>query len=289
MEKHESKSRQVKPAITAFVLSFAAILLLLTAQFVWKYNEEILFNNLDVSVIFEIVLLAMIHLIIYALPISILVMTTVYYRIIFKQGMRKLKLQKGLLYSIVFSIFCFFWVAFLAPANNLRFYGLLIDVRSKAPDRPLERNDVALLKSYRGTCNYVELNEQIDKLKLSLPGEKISTKKYSAYMREETKEQINKYRSEKIKMLAYPFLVFILIYTGVFLGILTRKIKLFFVLTGIYVFIFPGIYFLSSYFYKLSVNSAISSIVGQVILLMVFALFTLVLFINTRKQLLKME
>lgn len=104
----------------------------------------------------------MISLMSFAIPISILVMSVVYFRGLYNKGDKKLNLKKGLVFSVFISVFCFVWIAFVVPVNNLKFYSLLFDIRSKFPDKPMVREDVAFFKGARMTCNYFELDKEIE-------------------------------------------------------------------------------------------------------------------------------
>lgn len=284
MEKQKINKRPIKHAIIAFVLSFTVVLLLLTVQFLWKYSEDIFYKNINYSVILEITLLAMRNIIVLALPVSILVTTTVYYRHLFKNGEERINIKGGLLYSIFISLFCFLWIAFITPANNLRFYGLLFDIRSKFPDKPLQRTDANLFTGARATSNYFQLGEQIDSL-TAIPDKTMENIMVSEFNGEITNTRINILRTERMKMIGFPFMAFILFYLGMFLGVLNRHNKLIFLLIGIFFIVIPGIYFLSFYFENFVKSGTVSPLFGQLFYLLIIAGFTSAIYFYAKKQL----
>ena len=285
MEKHESKSYQVKQAIMAFVLSFAFVILLLTAQFLWKYNEDIFYKHLDFSIMLEITLLAMLNMVSFALPISILVTATVYYRNLFIKNVKHINMKGGLFYSLFFSVFCFFWIAFIAPANNTSFYGLLYDIRCKFPDKPIDRSDSDIFIGSVHTSDYFQLGKQIDLIKSQNRHKKLTSEQYSEYIQSDVVGHINSYQIERMKMIGFPILTLILFYFGMFLGIINRNNKLTFLLAGIYLIIIPGIYFLSYYFEKLARETTLTPMTGQLSFLFILILLTLGLFLYAKKHL----
>ena len=151
-------NRPIKQALWGFSLTFIVLLLLMTAQFIFRYHEDIFDKQLDNSIIITIFSLGLFSIVELCLPISILVMASIYYRESFRLGQKTIKLKHGLLPSISISVICFMWIAFITPINNLHMGGLLYDIIQASPNEPLERTDLTFFEGATITSNYFQLN-----------------------------------------------------------------------------------------------------------------------------------
>lgn len=83
-------------------------------------------------------------------------------------------------------------------------------------------------------------------------------------MIESEKQNLLKINIEKSRMLGFPFLLFILFFIGMFIGILNRQQKyLALLILGIYFTVFPALYFLMYWFEKLVKEKYFSPFPGQ--------------------------
>ena len=152
----------LRPAILGFLLTLTIMVGLLTTQFLIKYGTDIFGNNIGTFAIFKILLLFILSTTEFALPISVLVMTTIYYKNLFKQGHSEFKIKSTLLTASIFAIICFIWTAFLLPVIHMHEGSLLYDIRAKEINVPMERTNPALFKGSVITSNYSEINGIID-------------------------------------------------------------------------------------------------------------------------------
>ncbi len=275
-EKKSNRSA-FKQGVLGFVITFILMVILLTIMFLTKDSNDIFNRNLDFSIILEVTFYGLISMVALSLPVSVLVMTIVYYRQLLRQGQKTIRFKNSLLFSIPISIVCFIWLSFVSPINNLHMLGLVYDIRCTAPDEPLVRNDITLFKDSPMANNYFQVGHAIDSLKT----EQSSATEYD--MRSYSK-QIAKWQMKRAEMTGFPFRIFILFYFGMSLGILNRQNKLVYILLGVYFLVLPIIYYLPIYFDNLARQSVFSPAVAQFIHLLILAVLTVVLFLCTKRK-----
>jgi len=276
----KSNNSALKQGMLGFVITFGLMLIIQTLLFLHRYIDELLYKNFDFSIILEFIFYGLIMMVALSLPISVLVMTTVYYRQLLRQGQKTIKFKNTLLFSIPISIVCFVWISFVSPINNLHTYGLMYDMRDTAPDEPIQRTDIEEFKRkpMPMTSNYFQIGNAIDSLatKQSLFSEEdyYSKETVQYYYKEITKWEI-----KRAEMLSFPFQRFILFYFGMFLGILSRNIKLVYIGLGIYFLILPSINYLSVIFKNLAQKSILNPMTAQFLYLLILAIVTFGLFL----------
>lgn len=296
-----SKINSFRLAILGFLLTLTVMVGLLTTQFLFNYGEEIFGKSIGASATFKILSLGILSSIEFALPISILVMTTIYYRHLSKQGLINIKIKTSLIPSSIFAIACFTWVAFILPVVHLHEGSLLYDIRDKEINMPMKRTNLALFKGTVITSDYSELKGIIDSIFIYTSNKKTeflenvkanqlrgdNLTRYQEMVNdniERNNDQINKMRIKKAQMVSFPFAIFILFYTGMFLGILNKGNRILPLLVSIYLTVLPGIYFLSIYFEKLAKVHSISPFQSQLFYITTLLLITTGLYFYTRKH-----
>jgi len=292
----------LRPAILGFVLTLLVVTGLCTAQFLLKYGPDIFGKDLEASAIFKILSLEILSELEFALPISVLVMTTLHYRSIFKHGPPEIRIRPALLTSFIFALISFLYIAFILPVVHLHEAGLLFDIRGREINAPLERTELSFFKKSLITSNYREINGVIDSTRAralsrkaeysesiranQLTGERL--KLYAEMMSNETEQAdhvINRMQIKKAGMLSYPFIVFILFYAGMFLGILNRRTHLLVLLLSIGLAVFPGIVYLSLYFEKLARSRSVTPLQSQLFYSLIILFITLGLYLYAKRQL----
>lgn len=292
----------LRPAILGFVITLTVMVGLLTTQFLFKYGTDIFANNIGIPATFKIIILAALGVLEHALPISVLVMTTIYYRNLSKKGHSIIRIKPTLLASSIIAIVCFIWTAFIMPVIQLHEVRLLYDIRAKEISVPIEKTDLALFKGSTMTSNYSELRTIVDSIykytsnkktefienvkQNQLTGEPLIRYQESINQDiEYNNDKINKLKIKKAQMTSFPFLIFILFYSGMFLGILNKDNKLWLLLISIYLTVLPGIYYLSVYFEKLAKGRSLTPFQSQLIFISTILLITLGLYFYARRHL----
>lgn len=292
----------LRPAILGFVLTLTVMVELLTTQFLFKYGTDIFGNNIGTSAIFEIISLGMLGTIELALPISVLVMTTIYYRNLSKQGQSSIRIKPTLLSSSIFAITCFIWTAFFVPVIQLHEGCLLYDIRAKEKNELMERTSLALFKGSVITSNYFDLKgitdsiynytsnkktEFIENVKQNkLTGTPLIRYQESVNQDiEYNNDLINKLRIKKAQMLSFPFVIFILFYSGMFLGILNKDNRVVLLLISVYLTVLPGIYYLSIYFQKLAKARSLTPFQSHLFYISTILFITFGLYFYTKRHL----
>ena len=332
------KSSPLKTGIGAFTLTFILLIGLLTAQFIYKYKDDLFEKHLDTIILVKMFSMTLVSLSSLVLPISILVFSAVFYRKLFKDGETDIRLQirKAILPILACCVVCFLWTSFLIPNATLHQMRLLYDIRMKAPNDPLTRTDISIFKRSKIGSNFFELREHNDSSELNISKIKRETVnsiltiadsaeinellqdssakelgfttadfkneviKNGGYVKdtanmsngylqyywqagkmriENEKGSILKNSIEISKMVAYPFLILISFFIGMFIGVLNRHQKyLLLLLAGIYFTIFPGIYYLMIYFEKLAKEEKLSPFQGQVSFLLILTSIAFLLY-----------
>ena len=274
----KSNNSVLKQGLLGFVLTFSLILIILTVHYLYKYSDHLLYKNFDFSIILKFVSHGLISMVAPALPISVLTMTTVYYRQLLRRGQKTIKFKNGLFFSISISIVCFIWLSFVSPINNLHTLGLLYDIRLTAPGEPIERTDIEKFKDYPATNNYFQIGNAID----SLATEQSLFSEENYYSEETARyysKEIKKWEMKRAEMVSFPFQIFILFYFGLFLGILNRNSKFIYIGLGIYFLILPSIYNLSVIFKNLAQQSILNPTTAQFLYFLILAILTFGLFL----------
>jgi hypothetical protein len=273
------KKQQFKHGLVGFVVTFGILLALCTAQILLKYKEDIFSKDIDAFIILKITLLFLLSSVTLSLPPGILVAATLYYRQICRQG-QMIRIRISLIFSVLISILCFVWIAFIAPVNNLHMMALLFDIRNKFPDKPLVRSDLNLFRGYAMTSNYSRIDHVIDSLSSMSSHQNendlFRTSQYNA-------KEVLRFQIERAGMIGFPIFVFILYYFGMFLGILNKKNKLVFIILGFYFFMIPGIYFLSVFLKSLVKGSTLTPFLWQFTFLSIMAILTITTYIVTNR------
>ncbi len=292
----------LRPAILGFLLTLTIMVGLLTTQFLLKYGTDIFGNNIGAFAILKILLLFILSATEFALPISVLVMTTIHYRNLFKQKHPEFKIKSTLLIASILATVCFIWTAFLLPVVHLHEGSLLYDIKAKEINLPMGRTNPELFKGLLITSNYSEISGIIDSTYKSALNKKteflenvktnqmagVNLKKYQEAVNYDLKQNnslINTMRIKKAQMLSFAFLVFILFYSGMFLGILNINNRLLLILISIYLTVLPGIYYLSIYFEKLAKERSITPFQSQIYFISTILLITLGLYFYARRHL----
>lgn len=276
-----SMHRPIKQGLLGFLLTFLVMQLLLTGQLLIHYKYDIFEKNLDGLIIIKCVLLLTMDVVTLSLPISIMVMTAVYYRQLFRNGETVINLKNALLPSAGIAFVFFLWAAFLAPINKSHLLSMLYDIRMVRENEVLIPTNFNIFKDDPHCQNYFQLGATVDSLTSDKP-----------YMNESNNTQfvlidtkvVNRLNIERAKMVGLPIMIFILFYTGMFLGILNQKNRLIFLLLGLYVIILPAIYYLGLYFEWLAKRSKVSPFEGQYYYLSILTVLTLGLFFIARHQ-----
>ncbi|MFI5220362.1 MAG: hypothetical protein ACHQNT_12835 [Bacteroidia bacterium] len=263
MKEPKNKS-PFKSGLFAFILTFIFLLALLTAQFIYRYKEDLFEKHLDTWTLVKICSFSMVTLSSLILPISVLVMSVVYYRQKFGVEETDIKrtIKKAILPVMAFCFVGFLWVAFVIPKATLHQVGLLYDITMKNPDEPLQRSNLKLFSTFHTTCNLFQLGELTEERNILKKGITIS------------------------KMFGFPFLILISFFIGMFIGILNRHQKyLALLLVGIYFTIFPGLHYLMIWFEKLMKEQILSPFQGQLYFLLILTAITLLLYKYATTQL----
>ena len=295
-----------KQAILVFLLTFVVMISLLMIEFFIHYHRDLFGKNLATSDIFKVTFLGMLSVLEFAFPISLLVMTLVHYRNISKQGFSEIKLKSTLLISSVFAVIFFIWIAFLLPVVDLHLAGFLYDIRSKEINKPIERSSLTLFKDSPSTSSYFQLNDLMDStyshslveiknISKYVEANRISGNELKAYQEdinhktEQANYEMNKLRIKKSHMLTFPIMIFILFYSGMFLGVLNKNNRLSLILFSTYCTVLPGIYFLSRYFENLAKESTLTPFQGQLYFILIILSITLALYFYAKSHLKKGE
>ena len=273
--------RPIKQGLLGFTLTFVVMVTLLTTQFILNYSDDIFGKQLDNFVIIKFLSLVLLSLVTLSLPISILVMTTIYYRQLFRNGQTEINFKSTLLPSTAILSVSFIWIAFISPINNLHMNRLLFDIRITRPNEKMEPTDLNLFKNSSMTSSFFQLGHAIDSLKTATP---YTSEIENALFRQNGEREALKFQIERVKMVGVPLLTFILFYSGMFLGILNRQSKLIYILISIYLTVLPGIYYLQIYFEKLAKQSTVTAFQGQLFYLSIMATLTIGLFFYAKRQ-----
>ena len=276
--ENKSNKNALKQGALAFVISFIAVLILVVIHFLYRYYHNIFErgSGVDFSIILEMIFYAMAALMTIALLISVLVMAIVYFRQRTKQGQTTIKLKKTLLCSIPISFFCFMWIAFVSPIDNLRMYNLLFDIRMSSPEYPFERSNVIERGRFPATSNFFEINREIDRLK--------STCEYELDMRWWSSDHIIRWQMQRVRMVNFPFQIFILFYLGMFLGVLSRKQKLIVPILVSFFVIAPTVYYLEMLFEHFMRTLVFTPNMAQFLYVLTLAILTFGLFLLTKNK-----
>ena len=278
----KSNNSVLKQGLLGFVITFSLTLIILTLHYLYNYSDHLLYKNFDFSIILKFAFYGLISMVALSLPISVLAMTTVYYRQLLRQGQKTIKFKNGLLFSIPISIVCFIWLSFVSPINNLHSFGLLYDIRLTAPDEPIKHTDIEVFNGNPMTSNYFQIGNAIDSLatEQSLFSEEdyYSEETAQYYYKRITKE-INKWEIKRAEMVSFPFQIFILFYFGLFLGILNRNNKFVYIGLGVCFLILPSFYNLSVIFRNLAQKFILNPMTAQFLYLLILAIFTFGLFL----------
>lgn len=296
------RQRGLRPAILGFILTTIILVGLLTTQFALKYGPDIFGNNIDTSAICKMLFLAAMGTVQLALPICVMVMTTVYYRNRSKKDSTNISFKSTLFISTTFALLSFVWVAFIHPVIELHEVRLLYDIRSKEVNQSLANTSLLFFKKAALTCNYTELNETVDsiyKYTLNKKAEFIGNMKqyelqpealivYKASIAQDVEyanDNIRKLKVKKAQMLSFPVLIFLLFYTGAFLGMLNRNSRLSMFLLGMFLTVLPGIYYLSLRFEKLAKEGVLTPFQSQLFFIAIVGGLTLCLFFYSQHRL----
>ncbi len=279
MTNTTTTNRPIKHGLLGFSLTFIVIVALLTTQFIYRYSSDIFGKQFDNFVIIKMLLHGLLSVVTFALPISILVMTTIYYRQLFRNGQTKINLKGALLPSTIILVTCFMWTAFLSPINNLHMSRLLYDIRAASPGEKIEPTDLNLFRDSPMTNNFFQLGQSINSLSVQKTDARDNV---DFVLSGNTK--INTMKIVRAKMVGVPILLFILFFTGMFLGILNQQNKLIYLLFSIYLTVLPGIYYLQLYFEKFSKQSIVTAFQGQFIYLSILTAITGGLFVLAKRQ-----
>ena len=264
-----------------FLLTFLVLISILSGQFIEKYSVDLFGKNLDTVVIIKFTALVVVDFVNIVMPISIFVMAALYHRKLFRSGKTTIKYKSALLVTTIISITCFFFAAFVMPGNKTRLIGLLYDIQMNDGKSQLERTDLKVFQNSPMCKNYSQLGEAIDSLSNNLA---LMDESDSKMQKEITSRMLRKTMLIRSQITGFPFLIFILYYAGMFVGILNRRNKLVLFLPGIYFIIFPGIYYLSYYFENRVKLNLLSATEAQLYYLSILTLLTIVLYILTKKQ-----
>lgn len=162
--ENTSNKRPLKKALWGFLISMLALVALFLTQYLLKYSEDIFNKNLDFSIILQLILLVGSSFIFYALPISVLIMSLIYFREKHKLSLEKMALKPIVIPVLVIGLFALFLSAFITPTINLYHYSLLFDIRQKFPDQEMTRTDLSLFKGAIPTSNFFQLGDISDSL-----------------------------------------------------------------------------------------------------------------------------
>ena len=285
----KSNNSVLKQGMLGFVITFSLILIILTSHYLYNYRDDLLYKNFDYSIILKFAFYGLISMVALSLPISVLVMTAVYYRQLIRQGQKAIKFKNGLLFSISISIVCFLWLSFVSPINNLHSLCLLYDIRSTEPYEPIKRTDIEVFKKYNYplTSNYFQVSSAIDSLMTEqslFREEDYYSKETAQYYYKEITREITKWKIKRAEMVGFPFQIFILFYFGMFLGILNRNKKFVYIGLGIYFLILPSIYYLSVIFRDIVQRYMLNPMTAQLLYLLILAIFTFGLFLLAKRK-----
>jgi lipopolysaccharide export LptBFGC system permease protein LptF len=292
----------LRPAILGFVITLIVMSALLTTQFLLRYGADIFGNNIGTSAVFEIISLGILGFMEYAFPISVFVMTTIYYRHLARKENSIIRIKPTLLTSSLFAIVGFIYIAYVLPVIQLHEVRLLYDIRAKEINAPLEKTNLAFFKGNTLTSNYSELKRTADSIynytidkkskvfdyvkENNLTGKHLEI--YEEMFNQDIQEnnaKINKMRTRKAQMTSFPFLIFVLFYSGMFLGILNKGNRLWLLLISIYLTVLPGIYYLSRHSEKLSKDRTLTPFQSQFFFITTILLITIGLYWYTRRHL----
>jgi hypothetical protein len=257
--------RPIKQGVLAFFSTLLILLTLLTGHYLFHYKDDIFGKAIDNIDILKITGFGLLSFVKIAFPISILVMTTVYYRQRSINGQVEIAFKKTLLTSSAALLVCFIWTAFLSPLNNVHMMGLLYDIKRAGQNEKMERTELGTFEDSPLSQNYCKLGRTIDNSLM-------------------TKEQVTRLQIERCKMIGFPLMSFILFYSGVFLGILNQKSRLFFLLLGFYLAVIPSIYYLQLYFESLVRQTTLSPLQGQFYYLSILTALTVGIFLIVKQQ-----
>jgi lipopolysaccharide export system permease protein len=133
----------VQSYILPLVVTYLLTTFIFVMQFLWKYIDDIVGKGLELYLIFKLVALFAIIILPMALPLAILLASTMVMGNLAESneltaykscGISLLRVMRGLIFSaILMSAFAFYFSNRISPYVNLKFYALLYDIRKQKP------------------------------------------------------------------------------------------------------------------------------------------------------------
>ncbi len=197
MEDRKNCRAALLYGLIAFVVSVAVLSLLLTLQFLLKWEDEIFGKQLPAGLTSRMIFLGWASTIPLVLPVAGMAGALMGMRSWSGSGVRKLmrSLFGGFVVSIFFAALSFSWISFGAPRVNLEMLAQLFDIRQTLPGRPIEHTSRELFRGNQQTCNLTELSGEIDSLRL-----------YGDHAREDLRKDVERFADEKLleRILKHP-------------------------------------------------------------------------------------
>ena len=274
-EENKSNKSALKQGALGFAITFIVVLTLLMIGRLYHVRDDIFYRDLDTLIILEFIFYTVLGMVSFLLPISVLVMSTVYYRKLTKQGQKTISLKNMLLCSIPILLVCFMWSAVGEPANTLRTAGLLFDIRSHSQGEPFERSDLTGRIKTPMTSSFFQMNSEIDRLRATCA---------SQLDEQLPSDQIIRWQIERAKMVSFPFRVFMLFCMGMFLGVLNRQRKLSTPVLIAFFGIIPISIFVMSRFDNLAQTLVLTPNMAQIQHILALTVLTFGLFLITRER-----
>lgn len=134
--------------IGPFFVTFFICIFVLLMQFLWKYLDELVGKGLEFSIIAELMLYAMSHLVPLALPLSMLLASIMTFGNLGESnellamkaaGISLTRIMRSLIILGTFiSVFAFYFSTELLPITNKKFGALLWSIRSQRPEMSIK-------------------------------------------------------------------------------------------------------------------------------------------------------
>jgi len=271
--QYVNPSQPAKQALLAFGISLPVLAVLCTAQFLWKYEDDVFGKGFDSLLIINFVALVFFSVISIALPTAVVVMASIYSRIIFQQGKTNRLWRRSFLLAITIAATCFLWNAYVTPLARLYMTSNLFSMQSALPNTAPKPLELDLFQANASNKNYHELGQRLD----------------------ETENDINSSweRSvivgKRIGILAFPVSIFVIFYIGFFLGILFHKTHIMYPLLVILLFVASILFSLPVPVKRLFLRQNWHIGWAELTMVVIYSLFALICFLIVRKRLATIE
>lgn len=266
-------SQPAKQAFLAFGISLLVLSLLCTAQFLWRYEDDVFGKGFAAVLIIEFLVLVFFSVISIALPTAVVVMASIYSRKIFRQEQTDRLWRSSFLWAITIAAVCFLWNAYLTPLARLYMTSNLFSMQSAASHTTPKQLELALFQSNASNQNYYELGQRLDETENDI--------NYSW--------ERNVIMGKRIGMLAFPVSIFVIFYIGFFLGILFHKTHIMYPFLVILLFVAPILFSLPVPVKRVFLRQSWRLGWAELTMVVIYSLFALICFLSVRKRLATIE